>query len=360
MAKRKRADDGKGSAQSTRGSSSADWTGWGDGKYKGSNGTSKGPSGARPDRQLAQPPARPAVVLAEHVAAFMGEVCKIAGHNEVGGMGYVSFDPETREFYVDEVFLVPQEVSGGHVTITGEAVAYGMEKAFADGRLEDLRFSWHSHNNMQVFWSNTDEGGINSYLRGGAPWLLSIVTNNDAHMLARLDTVQSAPLGRACFDRLIVEVESSDPTNGEAWRQFAEHVSVWTPPVRKHPVGFRPKPSEDKDGDASKSQEIGDKLDAALAIIGDAGEDDPRGLTPREREALNAAGFSDKQIDEMTEDALLDCIIALAHAEEAGSGEGKSFEEALVEAGFTIVEADGSPVEPPEGHEDVLTGEVVA
>lgn len=259
------------------------------------------------------------VYLTQAVADYMSQICKIAGDNEVGGLGYVHED-EDGDLIVDEVFLVPQEVSGGHVSLTGEAIAYGMEKALADGRLEDLRFSWHSHNTMSVFWSGVDEGGIKSYLDYGAPWLLSVVTNNDEEFLARLDVGSVPMVGRATFDKLPVWILTVDRTDGRALADFNKYVTIdpWT--------------SWTSSGSSrSSSRWSVRETDGVVEVVTDAEVvDDAEGVTAKdltltvptssevtksgarlfegERQKLERAGWNP---DEMDDDEIMDALVGI-------------------------------------------------
>lgn len=106
---------------------------------------------------------------------------------EIAAMGYVT-NNEDGDFYVDEVFLVPQEVTGSSVDFLSKGMVYAVEKAIEEGRINDLRFCWHSHVNMGAFWSGTDEGMIEDIRDSGpVPWFISLVSNKKGEWKARLD-----------------------------------------------------------------------------------------------------------------------------------------------------------------------------
>jgi hypothetical protein len=95
--------------------------------------------------------------------------------------------------------------------------------------MEDLRFSWHSHGNLGVSWSGTDEQGVNKYLSNGVPWLASIVVNRDGDMLGRLD-IQGVPIvERVAFKNFPVERVMIDRTEGQAARDVEQFVSKHVP-----------------------------------------------------------------------------------------------------------------------------------
>ena len=117
---------------------------------------------------------------------------------EIGGFGYVT-NPEKGVFVVDAVFLAPQEVSSGGVHFEDGAMGFMVEKAIEDERLNDARFSWHSHNTMGCFWSSTDEEGVQDYKNTGMPWLVSAVTNHKGEIKCRVDIFDS------CLDHITIQ-----------------------------------------------------------------------------------------------------------------------------------------------------------
>lgn len=175
------------------------------------------------------------IYLTQEVNDFIDEV--VARVNaEVGGVGYAYEDlPDNPgRIIVDDVFLIPQIVSGASVDFSKDAVAIAIERAVEDDRLSDLRFSWHSHGSLGVGWSGTDEGGINDYLTGGVPWLASMVVNRAGDTLARVD-VQGVPLydsspsgsklGRLKYNNVEVRVIDEDRTSGRAQAEIDKNVS---------------------------------------------------------------------------------------------------------------------------------------
>lgn len=107
---------------------------------------------------------------------------------EFGMFGYVKLvmDDIHPTFVVDTLFLAPQEVSGTSVDYESEGFEYAIEKAIEDGRIEDLRFSCHSHVDMGAYWSGTDEDFIRN-MNNGAPWHVSLVQNRAGNYEARAD-----------------------------------------------------------------------------------------------------------------------------------------------------------------------------
>lgn len=109
--------------------------------------------------------------------------------NEFGMYGYVTLDVSDThpKFIVDTLFLAPQEVSGSAVDYETEGFEYAIKKATEDDRLNDLRFSCHSHVNMNAFWSGTDQNFIDQMNNGMVPWHVSLVQNKNDEYRARAD-----------------------------------------------------------------------------------------------------------------------------------------------------------------------------
>ena len=87
---------------------------------------------------------------------------------------------------VTDVFLVKQVCSDSDTELDPKSVAELMlelEKQGAD--VSKLRFWWHSHGSLSVFWSDQDEACVGDLANG--EWLLSLVVNKRHDSLCRLD-----------------------------------------------------------------------------------------------------------------------------------------------------------------------------
>lgn len=110
-----------------------------------------------------------------------------AVNTEIAAWGYVT-PTDDGDFFVDHVFLVPQEVSATGVDFVKEGMPYAVKQAIKDDRLNDLRFCWHSHVNMQVGFSSIDEGMISDICKGGTlPWFISVIFNKRGETNGRID-----------------------------------------------------------------------------------------------------------------------------------------------------------------------------
>ena len=130
---------------------------------------------------------------------------------EVGGIGLVAERPEGPHIF--EVFILLQTSAPGATELDAERLA-----AFVDrferhgGDPVQLRCWWHSHGDLDVGWSETDEATIAAFPGEG---LVSLVGNRRGDLLARLDR-----WGPACETRRAVRVvpTGDPPAAAEALR----------------------------------------------------------------------------------------------------------------------------------------------
>lgn len=119
--------------------------------------------------------------------AYMQAGISKAGYKEIGFLGLII---EVDGLHmVQHIEILEQEVSSGGVDFDDEGFALYLERRLERGELPEGKFgvySAHSHGNMSVFWSSTDEDGIKRYLRG-APYLFSSVFNTKGESKHRLD-----------------------------------------------------------------------------------------------------------------------------------------------------------------------------
>ena len=107
-----------------------------------------------------------------------------AADGEVSGFGILEKDAEGR-YIVTEVFLLEQECTGADTEIDPEALSKLMVDLMQAGKDPGkLKFWWHSHVNMGVFWSGTDEIACDTLSREFA---FSLVVNKMKERKCRLD-----------------------------------------------------------------------------------------------------------------------------------------------------------------------------
>lgn len=187
--------------------------------------------------------------------------------NEVSGFGSLDYDAETLVFSVRDVILVKQTVTRAETEMDASAIGKAMY------RLRDepnaLKWHWHSHGRMGVFWSSTDRELITQLSREG--WLLASVFNQAEEVkTAFCEPVevrrQSMFFGPSTFreqkfidDIRTVIITERDPELLAAWdKEFDDNVreKEYGPPSRL--PGF--------------PRQLGDEVPEGIAAYADPGQ----------------------------------------------------------------------------------------
>lgn len=156
---------------------------------------------------------------------------------EIGGMGTISYKEENNYFWLRDVFLLEQEVTGGTTDL--DAVALGkleadILKTKAEG---ELNFWWHSHVNMSVFWSGTDESTIRQM--GEQGYLVATVFNKKREMRSAVCSRVSTEYGQAAtqftdeLETLIWDDQPAQSVVAQWEKDYNEKVKEkkYTPPA---------------------------------------------------------------------------------------------------------------------------------
>ncbi len=111
---------------------------------------------------------------------YFTELC----HTEISGLGKVKEMPGFLEIYDIEIF--EQRVSGAHSNLDPDVLAMFLHEKFVAGEsVKDYKVWWHSHVNMEAYFSPTDISTIE--MSSEFPYLVSIVTNKRGEDRARID-----------------------------------------------------------------------------------------------------------------------------------------------------------------------------
>jgi hypothetical protein len=129
--------------------------------------------------------------------------------DEISGYGTVKIIDGA--FVVTDAFLLEQEVTGTTTELDAMATAKLMDEIDSKSEEEkeelgELRLWWHSHVNMDVFWSTTDEEAVETI--SGNPYFLSSVFNKRGEVKTRLDSF-AVPY-QMTVDDIPYKVESDD------------------------------------------------------------------------------------------------------------------------------------------------------
>lgn len=169
------------------------------------------------------------VILSQLAAKKMKYYIDCIGY-EISGIGLVE-KRENGTLYVPDIFLLKQEVTGAETDLDSTAVGEFINEKLQDPDfpVENLKLWWHSHVNMAVFWSGTDNATINRLDTDQAEenWWLSIVGNKRDERRARIDVYQPH---RMWMDELQIEYEEEeeDPLKEQIKEEIKEKVTVRT------------------------------------------------------------------------------------------------------------------------------------
>lgn len=107
---------------------------------------------------------------------------------EVSGLGFVKAQGDVLSVY--DIILLHQEITAASTALCQKSIARYLDNRMKkELPIEDIRVWWHSHGDMDVFWSATDEQAIEGFdiEQEANNWLLSILGNRAGELIARLD-----------------------------------------------------------------------------------------------------------------------------------------------------------------------------
>lgn len=129
--------------------------------------------------------------------------CNKADKYEVSGLGNVVFDEKNNTFIVNEVYLLEQENTGSTTDLNESAIGRLMHEHYKSGIVGDLNFWWHSHADMNVFWSGTDMATIEELGKNG--WFLSTVFNKKEEMRSAYHSTEGVGVFVDNLDTTIIQ-----------------------------------------------------------------------------------------------------------------------------------------------------------
>lgn len=153
---------------------------------------------------------------------------------EVSGLGTVIYDKEENAYRVTNAILLDQEVGSAHTDLDDQAVA----KALYDTRNDEgeLAFWWHSHVNMNTFWSSQDHATMEAIGKNGL--CVAVVMNKKEEIRGAIVMApQNMPTVK--LDDVKIEVEYTYDFDTTALlaeikqkvrpKTFAHHTNTSTP-----------------------------------------------------------------------------------------------------------------------------------
>lgn len=154
---------------------------------------------------------------------------------EISGLGRIKKEVKdhTISFIVEELFLLKQKNTAASTHLDPAALAeFVIDRVEKNQSVHDVKLWFHSHVNMQAFWSGTDDACCDAFENEGQEadnWYLSIVVNKKREMKARLDIYKPYRLvlydipvkvymGFNLPDRKKYEQEVKDKCSEKRWR----------------------------------------------------------------------------------------------------------------------------------------------
>ncbi len=104
---------------------------------------------------------------------------------EINGFGLVQYDQATNTLRISDIFVTKQTGRPGLVDVEDADLHRHLYELLERGvDISHINFQWHSHVNMDVYFSTTDEANIN---RWTGNFLISLVVNKRGELECRLD-----------------------------------------------------------------------------------------------------------------------------------------------------------------------------
>lgn len=156
---------------------------------------------------------------------------------EVSGFGKCTWYPETKVLWIEDAHLLKQEGGAAHTDIDAQSMSSLMFKTRPQPG--ELRWWWHSHVDMAVFWSGQDKKTIEEL--GSQGWIAATVFNKKREMRSAfgIKTSVNTFFGTSNEVRLVDDVntfvmDDIDPEIKEQWaKDLADNViqKKYTPPT---------------------------------------------------------------------------------------------------------------------------------
>jgi hypothetical protein len=148
--------------------------------------------------------------------------------SEVSGLGKVKV--ENGRIVVTDIYLLRQECDGVSTELNQEDVAKFLEEMVIKGEdTSDLKLWWHSHANMNVFWSVDDDDCIERFQNG---WMVSIVGNKVGEYLARFDLYNPVRFAEEKIE-LVVDWSTNENKRKKLEKEVKEKVIIKESPERR-------------------------------------------------------------------------------------------------------------------------------
>jgi hypothetical protein len=157
---------------------------------------------------------------------------------EVSGLGTVE---EVRDksgtltsYLITDLDLIKQTSTSVETALDENAVNEYLYRLVTEGKdPSKVKLWWHSHGNIDVFWSNTDSENIERLCNSG--YFISLLTNKAEKLLCRIDVYKPFHITLDNVDvnlNLFEEDELLDQCEGEFKSKVSEPKEMTASPVR--------------------------------------------------------------------------------------------------------------------------------
>lgn len=146
---------------------------------------------------------------------------------EISGMGIVNKERDI--FTVSEVFLVKQSNTSAETEMDDDAMSKLLLELTSKGLdAGALRFWWHSHGRMNVFWSGTDVSTQESFKPD--TFFISSVFNKNRECLTKLNIIKPIKIEIDEIPILVKHPPVSEEIKSFCDKEYDDKISVNSPP----------------------------------------------------------------------------------------------------------------------------------
>ena len=125
-------------------------------------------------------------------------------NREISGFGIVDIIEGVPN--VIDIILLKQENGYSETELDGDAIADAEYQHYKSGNPGEIKFWWHSHNTMDVFWSVTDHAAMDTLCEHG--WFMHGVFNHKAE--SKIAYTSNAPFSTFIDDIELVIQDDAD------------------------------------------------------------------------------------------------------------------------------------------------------
>ena len=151
---------------------------------------------------------------------------------EISGLGKIELIDN--DLVVRDIRIFRQKVTGGSTVMDHKALGKFYDEILqTENDLSQWKLWWHSHGDLEAFWSGTDVATIEDFDSEMAQdnWMVSLVTNHDAQTKIRIDIFK--PL-RCTVNDIPYDISFDDPVlENNVLDEIAEKVEIQVPVSRK-------------------------------------------------------------------------------------------------------------------------------